>query len=342
MNFPGFRLCAGTLLALALVAPAATSSWAQGVDEEDDDEASSAAPNTFNDVNVRRVDPSEIPDHRPGLPSPSSRQGDLDELPRTLRDGDLSELTATVSAATVEIVAVQTPPRPYRATPMVYRGHALWISPHRSGEDPVLVTTADWLADADEVYALDGEVSQALSRGGLEAGDTTSQSLDDFTAGDQTLLEEYESALLELDVSGANRHLNLARLVVSDTQRLPTPDKGLILHDMEDVLPGHLFGYSPAVGTEVTPVRYHNSEDLEDAYSFYFLVDFAAILGAPIVGPDGTLLAINALRHPEDGSRSLAIPPGAIHAFLETGRADPDSDDDDDDDDDDSDANGWR
>ncbi len=325
------RLLLRVSVLVLLLTMGATSVFAQQVDDEPTDQQEEASPfATFDEVRVQRVKPNELPDYRPGLPRGSSSRMSSNELPRALRDGDLDDLTEVVAAATVEIITVQRPPRPYRATEMVYRGHALWISPKKSGDDPVLVGTADWLREADEIYAIAGDVGHALSRGGLEAGDQTSQRLSDFKAGNnQQLLEKYRDSLIPLEVVEANQHLNLARLAATGDEDFEGPDTGFVIHDMSTVLPGHIFGYSPAVGTSVTPITYGNSENLELEYSFYFLINFTAVLGAPVVGPDGTLIAISALRYPEDGTRSLAIPPGAIHAFLDTGRADPDADDDD-------------
>lgn len=297
-----------------------------GQDEEDDDEAQTAF-DTFDDLKVERVQPGEIPNFKPGLPQGAPSQMSASDLPRSLSGDQLRRVSEHVAASTLEIIAVTRPPSPYRSTEMVYRGHALWISPSQSGDDPVLISTADWLENADRIYAVDGDVSQALSRGGLELGGHSPQPLSDVMADKSELLERFRDDLVPLEVEQANRHVNLVRLSSSDKERISAPSQGLIVHNMDTVMPGAIFGYSPSVGSTVSGVGYEDSSDLEPEYSFYFLVTFGAILGAPIVTTEGHLLAISALRYPEDPDYSLAIPPGAIHAFLNTGRADGESDD---------------
>ncbi len=304
-----------------------------GLDDDEDDDAASDHDSpfeSFDEVEVTRVSPDEIPDFRPGLPSQAPSRMDASNLPRTLSGSQLERVSSHVAAATVEIIAVQRPPSHYRQTDMIYRGHALWISASRSGDDPELVSTADWISDASELYAVDGDVSQALSKGGLELGGHDPQPLDDVMADRRGLLERHRSDLVELQVEESNRHVNLARLAAAEGEEFAGPETGLILHDMDAVMPGSIFGFSPAVGQTMTPVGYNDSSDLEREYSFYFLVNFRAILGAPIVTAEGRLLAINALRYPEDPKQSLAIPPGAIHAFMQTGRAEGSDGDDDD------------
>lgn len=297
-------------------------------DDDDEDDEDQSQFDSFDDMNVERIRPDEIPDFHPGLPRGAQTRMDTSDLPRSLSGEQMRKVSHHVASSTVEIVAVQTPPRPYRPTKMIYRGHALWVSPSESGADPVLLTTADWIEEADEIYAVDADASQALSEGGLQLGGPEPQPLEDFTADATDLLERHRSDLIELQVDGADQHVNLAKLDGAEGVDIATPEAGLVLHDMSAVMPGTIFGYSPAIDMTVMPVGYVDSEGLEEAYSFYFMVDFSAILGAPIVGPTGRLIGITALRHPEEPEQTLAIPPGAIHAFLGTGRAKPEDDDD--------------
>lgn len=290
-----------------------------GADDEDDEpQPGESAFGSFDDVRVEHVTPDEIPNFQPGLPRGASSQMDVDDLPRSLSGERMTQVTEHVAAATIEVVAVQRPPAPYRSTDMIYRGHALWISVDDTGEDPVLVSTADWLEDADEIYAVDGPVSRALSESGLEPGTQESQSLDDFRADTDGLLERNRSSLARLDVVDSSRHVNLARLEAIDDQKLHRPTYGLVVHPMDATMPQTIFGFSPSVATSMTPVGYRHSDELEMEYSFYFLVTYQAILGAPIVGTDGRLIGISALRYPEEPEMSLAIPPGAIHGFVGT------------------------
>ena len=298
-------------------------------DDDEEQQRDEESPfDSFDDLTVERVQPDEIPDFRPGLPEGPSSRMDTSDLPQSVSGEQLREVSHSVASSTVELVAVVIPEAPYRADPMLYRGHALWISPHRSGQEPQLIATSDWLEDADEIYAVDGTVSQALSEGGLELGGHEPQPLEDFSADAGQLLERYGDRLVALEIEEANRHVNLARLRGAGDTRIATPESGLVLHDMDHALPSAIFGYSPGIGSSVVPVGYRDSEHLERAYSFYFLVDFQAILGAPIVGSNGRLLGMTALRHPSQPEHTLAVPPGAIHSFVGTGRADGSDDDD--------------
>ncbi len=292
-------------------------------DDDDDDidpEAGQSAFGSFDEISVQRVRPGDIPQYEAGLPRGASSQMDIDDLPRSLTGSQLKHVTERVSAATIEIVAVQRPPRPYRQTDMIYRGHALWISSDGTGQEPILVATADWIEEAEEIYAVDGQVSRALAEGGLKLGSTESQPLDDFRANAGDLLERNRSNLVRLDVAVADRHVNLARLKPAADETLSPPDQGLVVHPMDSPMPQAIFGFSPAVASTVTPAGYVHSEELEMEYSFYFLVTFQAVLGAPIVGPDGRLLGISALRYPKSPEMSLTIPPGAIASFVSRAR----------------------
>lgn len=290
-------------------------------------ERSTSAFRSFDDVTIKRVQPDELPDYRPGLPSSSARRS-ISDLPQALGSEELRQVSVLLNSTTIEIIAVHTPPRPYRQTEMVYRGHGLWISASEDGSDPVLVTTADWLDGADQVYALTDSARETLNERDLGLGRSAPVPLEDFTASNRSFIEKHASDLVPLDIDEKNPHVNLARFSASDDPRLTAPEKGLVLHDMDVSMPASIFGFSPAVGSSVIPVGYQDSSGIEAEYSFYFLTTFSAILGAPIVGPNGDLLAINALRYPTEPDKSLAIPPGAIHSFLNTGRADVEIDPD--------------
>ena len=290
-------------------------------DEQEEEDQPESAFGTFDDVRIERVRPHEIPDFRPGLPRGARTSTNSDDLPRSLTGDQLTRVSDQVAAATVEIIVIQRPPRPYRQTDMVYRGHGIWISPHEDGADPILVATSDWLEGAEAVYAVRGEASQALSRGGVALGGHRPQPLADVMADRSNLLERHRENLVELEVAHANRHVNLARLVPKRDEaedELEPPPQGLTIHPMDRILPVSIFAYSPSVSDRVTQIAYQNSQDLDPAYSFYFLVTFRAILGAPVVTGEGRLLAMTALRYPDDPKYSLAIPPGAIHAFVES------------------------
>src|SRR5690606_19947470 len=103
------------------------------------------------EVRVETVRPGDLPEPTKRLPDASARTA---RLPRPATADELRATGARVGAAVVEIVAVHVPPRPSRQTPMLHRGHAVWLSADPDGAPPVLVSTLDWLADAREIFAV--------------------------------------------------------------------------------------------------------------------------------------------------------------------------------------------
>ncbi|TDP76784.1 hypothetical protein DFR33_102421 [Bradymonas sediminis] len=92
---------------------------------------------TFDDVSVRHIKPEDLPEaSEPGAAIGLLRTSSKD-LPRHASQEDLQKLAEKTNARVMRIVAVQIPPRPYRQVPMLFFGHALWVSP------PALPDTAD-------------------------------------------------------------------------------------------------------------------------------------------------------------------------------------------------------
>lgn len=145
---------------------------------------------SFDDVSVDRIKPDDLPATR----EPGSIIGlriSSKDLPRQATQEDLKQLVKQTDARVLRIVAVQTPPRPYRQVPMLFFGHAVWINPpaptdlnsdaavpaatqtndlsgarapktkadgpqalETSAVGPMLISSLDWLSKADRVYAL--------------------------------------------------------------------------------------------------------------------------------------------------------------------------------------------
>lgn len=272
---------------------------------------------SFEDFTVERIRPENIPDYRPGLPQGSSRQS-IADLPRALSGEQMRRVAQIAATTTVRIIAVHTPPKPYRPIPLIYHGHALWTSPATDGSDPVLLSTAHWLQDADAIYLFEPEQPrQPLSDQDIHLSPTLNVPFHQHTVENQNFLKDHEKDLTLLSIERSDAHFNLAILTNHTREELSPPKKGLILHNMDYSMPATIFGFTPTLGTTLFPISYIH-HPLEDSLSFYFLTDFTAILAAPILSADGELLAISALRHPENAAWSLAIPPGAIHAFLGT------------------------
>lgn len=272
---------------------------------------------SFDEFTVERIRPEQIPDYRPGLPQGSSTQS-LADLPRALSSEQMRRVARTAQSTTMQIIAVHTPPKPYRSAPLIYRGHALWTSPHEDGSQPLLITTADWLDEADSIYLFTPDQdARSAPNHDVHLSPAPHQPFQQHSVANQNFIDDHADELTPLFIERADRHFNLAHLAAHDPEQLSPPSKGLILHNMDHTMPGAIFGYSPDLGTTILPLNYIRRK-LDDSLSFYFLTDFSAILGAPILGAEAQLLAISALRHPEKPAWSLAIPPGAIHAFLGT------------------------
>ncbi len=285
-------------------------------DEDDEDRPSSFE--SFDEVRIERVSPGDIPDFQPGLPDDSPSQLRTEDLPRSLSGSELQRVTDHVASATVELIALSTPPAPFRPTPMVWRGHGLWLATEEDGTDPVLVTTADWLDEAEDVYAVVGDIGHALSEGGLDVGGHRRENLTEMQSDPQELIQRHRDQLAPLRVDQPNRHVNLTTLRPDGQPSVSPPTYGLLVHRMDSPMPDAIFGYSPALGRSLVPTGYSPIDDLDEAYSFYFPIHFQAILGAPVVGTHGRLLGITALRYPENPELTLTIPPGAITAYLKS------------------------
>ncbi len=307
-------VAAALLSAPGLLMAQQSSPFQPGGQQEADDEESPFL--RFDSHDVERVRPSTLPDIGPLLPSRTSRRG-LDDLPRVMTSDRLRDISTQVNASTVSIYAVHRPPPPYRQTDMVYRGFALWISPG-PGEEPLLIATGDWLDGAEKIYAIGGERRPGGTAAHLDTSSSASIDISEAIVGND-FLRRYRNQLVELEVKTKDTFVNLVHLVPDESSsrhELDRPEQGFLLHDMDEAMPHSLFGLSSTAGA-VSPVSYEDSQSLPADYSFYFLTTSSAILGAPIVGPEGHLLGMAALPYPPDPQFSLAIPPGGLHYFLD-------------------------
>ena len=271
---------------------------------------------SFENVTVERIRPDQLPDFRPGLPQGIQSRG-LDDLPRALTSGDLDALSATLEEATIPLIAVQMPPRPYRQVEMVYQGHALWIDSGLDDQPPFLITTADWIDQADALFLLPPEPSTSpRRRTQIPTAQLDHTGLGETITDGRRFLQRHTDRLVPVEVLARDPQVNLAHLQILDPDRLSPPSTGLRLHSMEHTLPASLFSYSALQDSTVTPVRVLLDQTIPEEYAFYFLTDTPSILGAPLVGADGRLIAISALRFPLDPTLTLMIPPGALHFFV--------------------------
>lgn len=267
---------------------------------------------------MERIRPQDLPEATPRLPPGLIRQS-ATTLPRPASLNELKEGARVVEAAVVEVIAVHMPPRPYRQTPMYHRGHGVWLSDAVQSQ-AVLVSTFDWLEDAQTIYVLPAHLSRQLAARDPNVGTATFRSLDSVTMGglDTRWLQTHQSELIEVRRHQGTRHRNLVALVSTPPGGLSAPARALTIFDTNNALPLQAYGFSHFAGAALVPTHLIMAASENESLAFYLQNTFAAILGAPIVSPDGQLIALNALRDPAKPEISLAVPSAAITAFLQS------------------------
>lgn len=257
----------------------------------------------FGKVDVERIRPEDLPTkdltrrahvaiQRPSrLPSPPSRK-------------DLQALSKRLETAVVTITASHIPPKPFRPTPMIYEGHAVWVRPTPTST-PVLLTTADWLQKAQEIY-LTPTTHQDTSRGVPLSALQPARRVADF--------QRKKARLPRLTIARRDPWRNLVLLATPDT--ITPPDTALPLFEAETTPLSYTYGYSPAlrpsmVATTVTPTP---ADD--PVAAFYYQTPFPATLGAPLVSERGELVMLAAFRSTQNPKLTLAVPPSPILDFL--------------------------
>ena len=268
----------------------------------------------FEELTIERVSPEDLADGVT-IEDPTRVIKRPAKLPRPPSDVELAQTRALVSRHVIEVVAIHMPPRPYRQVPRIYRGHGVWLLPPGKNT-PVLITTLDWLEGAKELYMLPaGESGPDTSKRSRLPATTDTYNLDAMTAGYEAKnFEKHKRKYKPVKLVVGDRHRNLAMLSVPEGL---TPSTGLALFDVETEALATVYGYSPQRPGEITAAAILPSQPQEEALSYYFQTSYVGILGAPLVSRDGRVVVINAIHHPEDATRSLAIPPGALRYFLE-------------------------
>jgi hypothetical protein len=267
----------------------------------------------FEELTIERVSPEDLADGVT-IEDPTRVIKRPTKLPRPPSDTELAETRARVSKYVVEVVAIHMPPRPYRQVPRIFRGHGVWITPP-GANTPVLITTLDWLEGARELYMLPaGESGPDTRKRSRLPATTDTYKLDAMTAGYEAKnFEKHKRKYKPVKLVVGDRHRNLAMLSAPSEH---TPSTGLELFDVENEALSTVYGYSPQRPEQLTAAAILPSQPQEEALSYYFQTSYVGILGAPLLSRDGRVVVINAIHHPEDATRSLAIPPGSLRYFL--------------------------
>ncbi len=332
------------MVGAALVLVASPGAHAQEVHVPRSSEHRGGFIQNFDNVTIKRIRPIDLPQTKaPG--SHIAIRTKSDQLPKPASRAQLRKIAARLHSRVVEVVVVQTPPRPYRQVPMVYFGHAVWITPpthtdtkskFARKEDapkkaPVLVTTLNWLRKADHVYVV--PPSAAATTGhhiGASRAKTSWQtrrrSLASVTAGsgNQKWLEEHRDELIPVAARHADKYRNLVTLVdaKSDSSnakahKLKVPPTGVPLFDAKHKALFRIYGYSPYAGDSLTATSIQPTHPDNAALAYYWQTGYPGVLGAPLVSQDGYLVCLNAFRHPKNAKVFLAIPTPAIASYLD-------------------------
>lgn len=266
----------------------------------------------FKDVTIKEVSPTGL--DKLQLEEPTSMIRDARALPEPPSADQLGALTVTMAANIVRVAALHMPPQPYEQIPMIYYGHAVWLSAKEDGSDPVLVSTSDWLDGAREIYVIPPDEETLSADTDYTRRDATTFSLQSATSGKQRVR----------DFKRAARNYTPVKLQAVDTFRglalLETKDQrgaGLALFDTKKEALPYLYGYSPYAPELLVPTTILPREDKEEYLAYFFQTSYQGISGAPVVARDGRVVMLSALRHPKNPKRGLAIPPGALRQFVQ-------------------------
>lgn len=287
----------------------------------------------FEDVTVKRIRPEELP------PAESTK------IPKVLRGGrlpsppSLEQLKATaqrVRPRVFEMVAIQRPRAPGKATPIVHRGHAVFVKGPVEEGPPVLVTTFFWLSDAEKLYLVPRSRSTGDGHGSEDEGLKTERAagknanlprarrrdLDEVTVDGRTKrwLEENRDELVAARLFHPDEHRNLVVVVPESLEKLGLPSDGLELLDLTRESPTRLYGLSPHAGDGLTQTSILGGQKSHKALMYYLQTGFRPVFGAPIVSTDGKLLVLTAFRHPKKKKKknitTLVIPPEPLRNYL--------------------------
>lgn len=266
----------------------------------------------FKNVAIKEITPTGL--DKLQLEEPTSMIRDARSLPEPPSAEQLSELTRTMAANVVRVAALHMPPQPYEQIPMIYYGHAVWLSAKEDGSDPVLVSTSDWLDGAQEIYVIPPDEDTLSADTDYTKRDATTISLRAATSGKKQLREFKRAAR---DYTAAKLHAvdsfrGLAHLKVESPR-----DTGLALFDTKKEALPYLYGYSPYAPELLVPTTILPREDKEEYLAYFFQTSYQGISGAPIVARDGRVVMLSALRHPKNPKRGLAIPPGSLRQFVQ-------------------------
>lgn len=272
----------------------------------------------FEDVSIDRIRPDELP------PAESTEMPDVlrgGQLPTAPSSDELEDTARTVRSNVFEVIAVQTPEAPGKTTPVVHRGHAVFVQGPREDAPPVLVTSYFWLSKAEKLYVVPRSMEDDLVDDDEDAPTVEQRTLEDVSIdgrGDRWV-EEHRDELVAANLFRPDDQRNLVVVVPESIDDLGLPDEGLELFDLSAESPTRLYGFSPQGSSGLTQAKISGGGDKHQALTYYLQTEFRPVFGAPIVSTSGQLLTLTAFRHPKKIKQqvSLVVPPAPLRNYLE-------------------------
>lgn len=307
-----FCVCIVTMLSLS---PALAQEPSPQDAEKPKDETKSEDGVTRPKYSITRVTPDGLPNR---ILKPQSY--DLirrpTRLPSPPRRTQLVTLEKTLTGKVVRVIALVMPPRPYRQVPMVYEGHAVWMSQKKDAGAPVLISTLNWLEGAQTIY-LAPQPKTPSSAGMLQRSRIVKISdLNTSDAGARTLrhIQANPKAYTALTRTSPDRNRNLVELKgVMAPKRQP---KGLTTFDAKTTPLSYAYGYTPGPTAGLKNTSVLAGQAPQEALQYYLQNTYAGILGAPVVSLQGEVIGLNAMRNPTQATVSLAVPHQALRDFV--------------------------
>ena len=277
--------------------------------------AASPTSPTFDEVEVERLDASALAAKASGL-KPVTLEDPaalltprLDGVPARFDDKARRRLIEQLQERVVVIVAVVTLPEPYAQTPLIYRGHAVWLSPHADGSSPQLISPHAWLEHAEELYIEPLEMRPDPGEPRLAERSTLPG-----VEGAYREFKKRKSELVRVEIGRVDSWRGLASLSV---EAKGAPARGLTVLPEGTSHLGPLFGHSPLASEPLVATALRPERPEQEDYAFFFLNSYGGLLGAPVLTASGEVVMLNVMAHPSEEGLTLAIPPGALREFLE-------------------------
>lgn len=266
-------------------------------------------------VTVERVTPDGLP-NRTLKPQSYDRIRRPTRLPSPPTKAQLNALETTLQDKVVRVIALVMPPQPYRQVPMVYEGHAVWMSQKDAAASPVLVSTLNWLETAQTIY-LAPQPKTPASGGTLQRSKIVKLSdLQTSDAGARTLahIRANPASYTALKRTSGDRQRNLVELTGVPVKARPA--KGLATFDAKATPLSYAYGFTPGATAGLKNTAILAGQAPQEALQYYVQNTYAGILGAPVVSLQAEVIGLNAMRNPAQASVSLAVPHQALRDFV--------------------------